>query len=129
MTTKSFSLYYSCLIYPSPQFYNMLIHVFDCLCHLFYVALTILAPTFLSFYSPSPLSVSYLFFSLSILYMSSYYVIIFLRHFCQAAISVKISNLFICFCNFDLSCLILEKRLFYKNILYCLVFLSSILFF
>ena len=35
-------------------------------------------------------------------------------HFCQAAVSVKISNLLICFCSFDLSCPILEKDNFIK---------------
>ena len=35
--------------------------------------------------------------------------IIFLRHFCQAAVSVKISNLLIGLCSFDLSYLILAK--------------------
>ena len=42
-------------------------------------------------------------FSLSILCTSSSYVIIFLSHFSQAAISIKITNLLICFCSFDLS--------------------------
>ena len=52
--------------------------------------------------------------------------IILLRyhHFCQAAVSVKISNLFVCFCSFDLSCSILEienviEILYIK--LYCLI--------
>ena len=47
-----------------------------------------------------------------------------LLHFCQVAISVKISNLLICFCSFDLSCPILEKDNFIENldiVLYCLI--------
>ena len=46
-------------------------------------------------------------YSLSILRMSYYNVIIFLCHFYQAAIAIKISNWLICFCSFDLSCPIL----------------------
>ena len=45
-------------------------------------------------------------------------------YFYQAAIAVKISNLLICFCSFDLSCPILEKYFFIENfdiILSCLV--------
>ena len=30
-------------------------------------------------------------------------------NFCQATVSLKISNLLICFCSFDLSCPVLEK--------------------
>ena len=48
------------------------------------------------------------------------------KHFCQVAISVKISNLFICFCNFKLFCPILEKDNFNENLY--IVLLSSILF-
>ena len=50
------------------------------------------------------------------------------KEFYQAAIAVKITNLLICFCSFDLSCYILEKYIFIKNVLYCLVLLNSILF-
>ena len=42
----------------------------------------------------------------------------------QAAISNKISNILICFCNFDLSWPILEKLLFIENmyiVLFCLI--------
>ena len=35
----------------------------------------------------------------------------------QAADSIKISNLLVCFCSFDLSCRILEKDNFIKNVL------------
>ena len=35
---------------------------------------------------------------------------------CQAAASVKISNLLICFCSFDLACPILEKDNFIENV-------------
>ena len=56
--------------------------------------------------------------------MSSYYFIIFLRHFYQAVVAVKISNLFICFCSFELSYPILEKDTFIKYlyiVLSCLI--------
>ena len=56
--------------------------------------------------------------------MSSYYVIIFLCCFCQAAIS----NLLICFCSFDLSCPTLEKDNFIKNVLYCIVLFNRVFF-
>ena len=49
---------------------------------------------------------------------------ILLRQFSQADISVKISNVLICFCSFYLSCPILEKGNFIKN-LYCIVLLNS----
>ena len=64
-------------------------------------------------------------FSVSILHMSFYYVIINLRNFCQAAVSIKISNLLICyFCSFDLSCPIFETDNFIENldiVLFCLI--------
>ena len=44
--------------------------------------------------------------------------IIFLYHFYQAAIAIKISILLICFCSFDLSCPILEKYIFIKKNVY-----------
>ena len=47
-------------------------------------------------------------FSLSILCMSSSYVIIFLCHFSQAAISIKISNLFV---SVALICLVLYLKI------------------
>ena len=40
--------------------------------------------------------------------------------FCQAAVSIKINNLLICFYNFDLYCPILEK----DNFIECLFFLT-----
>ena len=61
-------------------------------------------------------------YSLSILRMSYYYVIIFLCHFYQAAIAIKISNLYICLCNFDLSCPILEKDILIENVYIVLSF-------
>ena len=54
--------------------------------------------------------------SLSMLRMSSYYVVIFLHHFYQAAVAIKISNLLISFCSFDLSCPILEKDIFIERL-------------
>ena len=48
----------------------------------------------------------------------------FLHHFYHAVIAIKISNLFICFCSFDLSCPILEKDIFIVNsniVLSCLI--------
>ena len=45
---------------------------------------------------------------------------------CQAAISVKISNLLICFCSFDLSCPILEKDNFITNLYITLSILNSV---
>ena len=58
--------------------------------------------------------------------MSSY-VIIFLHHFYQAAIVIKISNLLICFCSFDLSCPLLEF-FFYLTFFCCIVLLNSVHF-
>ena len=45
----------------------------------------------------------------------------------QAAVAIKISNLIICFCSFDLSCPILEKENFIKTLY--IVSLNSVLFF
>ena len=39
----------------------------------------------------------------------------------QATSSVKISNLHICFCSFDFSRPILEKDIFYRKLVYCIV--------
>ena len=68
-------------------------------------------------------------FSLSIhplIKSSSSYVI-----FCQAAVPIKISNLIISFCSFDLSSPIHKKDNFIANlyiVLSCLVLLNSIAF-
>ena len=46
------------------------------------------------------------------------------KHFYHAAVAIQISNLLICFCNFDLSCSILEKDTFMGNVcsvLCCLI--------
>ena len=46
------------------------------------------------------------------------------KHYCQAAFSIKISKLLICFCIFDLSCPIHEKDTFIENlyiVLSCLI--------
>ena len=51
----------------------------------------------------------------------------FILNFSQAAVSFKISNL-ICFCSFDLSCPIREKKKIFLLkfvILYCLVLLTA----
>ena len=81
-----------------------LIYFFDCL-HCLFIWLLLFYP--LPFFSPHLLSSplpppppSFVksrtcSFSLFILCMSSYYVIIFLYNFCQAAVSIKISNLFV----------------------------------
>ena len=45
-------------------------------------------------------------FFLSILHTSSSYVIIFLYHFSQATVSIK---LLICFCSIEMACPILER--------------------
>ena len=50
-------------------------------------------------------------------------------HFCQAAVSIKKSNLLICFCSFDSSCRILEKDNFIKKNVYCIVLAYKIAFF
>ena len=45
----------------------------------------------------------------------------------RPGVAVKISNLLICFCSFDLSCLILEKSNFIENlyiVLFCLIMLK-----
>ena len=44
-------------------------------------------------------------------------------HFHQATIAIKISNLSICFCSFDLSCSILEKYIFSENVYIVLSYL------
>ena len=81
------------------------------------MALTTL-PTSWFFFSFTSLSsmIPVLFLYLYIIY----YIILFLCDFCQAAVSVKISNFFVCFCSFDLSCPILEKDNFIK-FFYCIV--------
>ena len=64
---------------------------------------------------------------LSFVFIYTVYVILLhhvILHFCQAAVSIKISKLLICFCSFDLSCPILEKNNFIKNVyivLSCLI--------
>ena len=40
------------------------------------------------------------------------------------AVSIKISKLLICFCSFGLSCPILEKNIFNRKFVYCLVLLK-----
>ena len=52
------------------------------------------------------------------MHTSSSYVIIFVGYFSQATISIKISNLLICFCSFDLFCPILEKERKEGNVLF-----------
>ena len=66
----------------------------------------------------------------NILHTSSYCIIIFLYHFYQAAVAIKICNLLICFCSFDLSCPTLEKDSYIEKVLSCLValFFKSCLF-
>ena len=44
--------------------------------------------------------------------------------FYLAAVAIKISNLLICFCSFDLSCPILEKDIFIEK-LYNIIVLFS----
>ena len=66
-----------------------------------------------------------------VLRTSSYYVSIFLRHFYKAAVAIKISNLLICFCSFELTCPKLEKYIFIENlyiVLSCLIILKSVLY-
>ena len=105
------SRYITVALFTILHFDNVLLHVLN-------VHITILYRSYYSthlfffFCFPSPLSHTCS-FSLSILHMSSYYVIIFLCHFYQAAIAIKMSNLLICFCSFDLSCPILKKRYIY----------------
>ena len=105
------SRYITVALFTIPHFDNVNTCC-DCLHHLFILLLLFYPPFFFFSYSPSPLS-HICSFSLSILHMSSYYVIIFLCHFYQAAIAIKMSNLLICFCSFDLSCPILKKRYIY----------------
>ena len=47
-----------------------------------------------------------------------YYLFCLYLFFCQAAISVKISNLLICFCSIDFSCPSLEKIILLKNCIF-----------
>ena len=86
------------------------------------------ALSFVQFYTCS--------FSLSKLRTSSSYITILLRHFNQAAVSIKTSNLLICFCSFELSWTVLEKDNSIDNlyiVLYCVikerVFFFSFFFF
>ena len=67
-------------------------------------------------------------FSLSILHTSFSYVIIFLRHFSQTTISVKISNFLICVYRFELPCPIHEKDNFIENVYIVLSCLIKIVF-
>ena len=39
----------------------------------------------------------------------------------QAAITIEISILLICFCSFDLFCPLLDKDIFYRKFVYCIV--------
>ena len=43
------------------------------------------------------------------------YMLFIKRYFYQAAVTIKISNLLICFCSFDLSCHIVKKDGFIEN--------------
>ena len=51
------------------------------------------------------------------------------RYFCQATVSVKISNFLMCFCSFDFSCPIPEKDNVINFFLYCIVLSYYIMFF
>ena len=44
----------------------------------------------------------------------------------QATVSIKIRNLLICFCSFDLSCPVLEKLNFIENV-YTVFLLNSVI--
>ena len=112
------SRYITVALFTIPHFDNVNT-CFECSHHLF-ISLLLFYPLFFFFCFPSPLSHTCS-FSLSILRMSSYYVIIFLCHFYQAAIAIKMSNLLICFCSFDLSFPILKKRYIYWNFVYSIV--------
>ena len=46
--------------------------------------------------------------------------LVLVLHFSEVAGSVKISNLFICFCSFHSSCPILELFIFYQTFIYCI---------
>ena len=48
------------------------------------------------------------------------HVYIFLSLY-QAAVTVEISILLICFCSFDLFCPLLEKGMLYRKFVYCVV--------
>ena len=54
-----------------------------------------------------------------------YYHRSYLCYVCQATMSVKISNLLICFCSFDLSCPILEKHILIENLYIVLSYCRS----
>ena len=61
---------------------------------------------------------------LMIVFLANIMVLNNFYHFYQAVIAIKISNLLICFCSFDLSCAILEKESFIKKmyiVLSCLI--------
>ena len=114
ITTVYPTLYYSVLIYPPL--------CFDCLRRLFIWLLLFSPPPFILFFinflppPPSFIPSYTCSFSLSVLRTSYYYVIIFLRHFYQAIVAIKISNFLICFCSFELFCPILEKDNFIENV-------------
>ena len=50
-------------------------------------------------------------------------------HFYQAAVTVKMGDLLVCFCGFDLSCPILKKRYIYRKFVYCIVLSHWVAFF
>ena len=62
-----------------------------------------------------PFSFRFLFcmYTANIIFLCHY---LFLLHFSQATISIKIHNFLICFSTFDLSCPILEKDNFIENV-------------
>ena len=99
---------------------------FDCLHHLF-ISLLLFYPPFFSFSLPSPFSSL---ISVLYLYCIRCLLVIIACHFYQAAFSIKISNLLICFCSFDLSCPVLEKDIFIENlcIVVSLIFKIAFLF-
>ena len=69
-------------------------------------------------------------FSSFLFFIFYFLFLLFCYFFSQAAVSVKISNLFISFCGFYLSCPILEKDNFIENtniVLSCLIKLLSFL--
>ena len=55
---------------------------------------------------------------------SIYLYLILILDVCQAAISIKTSNLLICFCNIDFSSPILEKDNFIENVYIVLSFIK-----
>ena len=98
--------------FPSPRL-MCYVACFDFIRHLFISLLLYYPfPFFFFFLSSPPPQVSYPFFLFISIVCIPYYVVIFLHNFYnfyQAAVTVEINILLICFCSFDLFCPELDR--------------------